>query len=472
MTLPPTVITAAGLQPTPPQTLYDQVIALVQAIDPDYTANLPPSLIGDIGQTDAYSLAQCDSARVEVINSLTPYTANPFILNQQGTLVGIPPNIPTNTSVYCFFTGTVGFIVERGFLVTDGTYQYAVYAATVIPSSGTTGPVLCIATVSGSWAVPQNTVNALATSVASTISLSVNNPNAGTPSQGVETEEQFRSRVIQGYEATAIGVPNFLYNLLTAIPGVNPTWTTVAQIDGGGWEIIVGGSGDPYAIAFAIFEGLADISSIVGSTMTISGITAANPGIVTTVLNHGFLAGATVTIANSTNAAYNGTYTVTAPVTNKTFSLGVNTSGFGAYTGGGILAPNNRNQTVSISQPPNTYSITYVQPPAQTVLITMTWNTTATNIIDATAVQTLGAPAIAAYVNAIQVGQPINIFQLEDAFKASIANLVPPALVTRMVVQVTINGVITAATSGTGIVVGDPESYFVCLSTGVTIVQG
>jgi hypothetical protein len=468
----PTVITAAGLQPTSPETLYNQVIALVQAKQPGYTSNIPGIMISDIGQTDAYSLAQCDQARVELINSISPYTSNPFILNQQGTLVGIPPNVPTNTSVYCIFTGTVGYPVERGFLVTDGTYQYSVYAATVIPSSGATNPILCIATVSGSWAVPQDSVNELATSIPVSISLSVNNPTAGTPSQGVESEEQFRSRVIQGYEATSVGVPNFLYTLLTEIPGVNPTWTTVATIDGGGWEIIVGGNGNPYAIAFAIFQGIADISSIVGSTMTISGITVANPGIVTTVLNHGYVAGNVVAIAGSANANYNGTYTVTAPVTNKTFSLGVNTTGFGAYTGGGVLTPNARNQVVSINQPPNVYQIPFIVPPAQTVLIAMLWNTTATNIISNDAVALLGAPAIANYVSAIKVGQPINTLELRTVFQLAVSSIIPIDLLTRMAVTVTINGVVVAPISGTGICAGDPESYFVCGVQNVTVAQG
>lgn len=468
----PTVITAAGLQPTPPADLYAQVVALVQAAVPGYTANLPASLISDIGQTDAYSLAQCDAARVELINSLTPYTSNPFILNQQGVLCGIPPNIPTNTSVFVVFTcNTPGYIVEKGFLVTDGSFQYAVSQGTVILDSGITGPVLCIATVSGTWAVPQNTVNALATSIPVSITLSVNNPNAGTPSQGVETEEEFRSRVIQGYEVTSVGTPAYLYTMLTNIPGVVPNQTTVTQINGGGWEVICGG-GDQYAIAYAIFQGVGDITTLVGSTMVITAISLATNGIVTTNLNHGKIAGNTVTISGSANAAFNGTYTVTAPVTNKTFGLGTNTTGFGAYTGGGVLTPNARNDVVSITQSPSTYSVPFVRPPAQVVLVTMTWNTTATNVISPTAVALLGAPAIASYINNITVGQPINLFEVDNAFQIAVASIIPTNLLTRMIKQITINGVVTAATSGTGIVPSDPESYFTCAVSSVTVVQG
>ena len=472
MTTIPIVLGPEGAQPQSIASLLAQLIAIAEALSPGLTANLPATLIEDVSSTEVAGVSLADAAWVELLNSLTPYGANPFILNQMGALVGIPPNVPTNTSVFCVFTGTVGYPISPGFLVTDGTYQYSVYAGAVIPSSGITGPVLCIATVTGSWAVPQNTVNELATSVAATISLSVTNPNAGTPSQGVETVEQFQSRVIQGYEATAVGVPNFLYTLLTAIPGVDPRLTTVVQIDGGGWEIIVGGSGDPYAIAFAIFQGLADISSIVGSTMTISGITNANPGVATTVLNHGLSPGDIIVISGSINTAFNGTYTVGAAPTEKTFKLGVDTTGFGAYTGGGVITPNPRNQTVSISQPPNTYSVTFVEPPAQTVLVTMTWNTTATNIISDTAVALLGAPAIAAYINSIPVGQPINLFEIDNAFQAAVVGIIPTPLLTRMVKTITINGIVTAAVSGTGIVEGDPESYFLTNSADITVTQG
>ena len=206
--------------------------------------------------------------------------------------------------------------------------------------------------------------------------------------------------------------------------------------------------------------------------MTISGITNANPGVATTVLNHGLSPGDIIVISGSINTAFNGTYTVGAAPTEKTFKLGVDTTGFGAYTGGGVITPNPRNQTVSISQPPNTYSVTFVEPPAQTVLVTMTWNTTATNIISDTAVALLGAPAIAAYINSIPVGQPINLFEIDNAFQAAVVGIIPTPLLTRMVKTITINGIVTAAVSGTGIVEGDPESYFLTNSADITVTQG
>jgi hypothetical protein len=52
----------------------------VAAEVPDYTANLPGSLIEDISSTDVQALATIDQARVDAINSFSPYGANAFAL--------------------------------------------------------------------------------------------------------------------------------------------------------------------------------------------------------------------------------------------------------------------------------------------------------------------------------------------------------------------------------------------------------
>lgn len=43
---------------------------------------------------------------------------------------------------------------SKGFTVGDGTYLYTVRRDTVIPDSGQTEPVYCLATTTGIWAVP------------------------------------------------------------------------------------------------------------------------------------------------------------------------------------------------------------------------------------------------------------------------------------------------------------------------------
>ena len=117
----PTVITAAGLQPQSPATLRANLVAAVAAQNPGYTADLPGSLIEDIASTDVGALVVCDQARVDLVNSLSPYAANAQLLIQLGNISGVQQGTTSNTSVYVVFSGTVGFVVSPGFTVSDGT---------------------------------------------------------------------------------------------------------------------------------------------------------------------------------------------------------------------------------------------------------------------------------------------------------------------------------------------------------------
>lgn len=468
----PIIIGPTGAQPQAPASLLAQLLALATAEAPGLTADLPGSLIEDISSTDVAGVALCDSAWVELLNSITPYAANPFLLNQLGQIYGVQVGLNTNTAVFVVFAGTAGFPLNPGYLVGDGTHQYTVVDGGVIQSSGFSQPLFCVATVPGAWAVPANTVTTLGSSVPAGITLSCTNPLDGTPSAGAQTEEDYRSQVLQAGRAASTGMPSYVKTLINQVPGVQSRLVSMAQIDGGGWEIIVGGTGDPYAIAYAIYQADFALDSLVGSTMIVSGVTVANPGVATTVLNHGLVTGNVIVISGSTNAAYNGTYTVGAVPNEKQFSLAVNTTSFGAYTGGGVITPNPRNQAISISDYPDVYTVQFVVPPLQVVTVTLTWNTTATNLVSDAAVQQLGATGIAAYINSIPVGQPINLFELQNAFQVAVASIIPTALLTRMVFSVEINGIVVRPSSGTGIISGDPESYMTATTTGITITQG
>src|ERR1700743_2945278 len=101
----PVVITAAGPVSTPPATLRADLLASVAATSPGYTANLPASLIEDISSTDVGALVVIDQARVDTINSLSPYLANEALLSAQGQVYGVVQGTPTNTSVYVVFSG-------------------------------------------------------------------------------------------------------------------------------------------------------------------------------------------------------------------------------------------------------------------------------------------------------------------------------------------------------------------------------
>lgn len=469
----PIVLGPSGAVPQTPAAVQAALLAAVAATNPGYTADLPGTLIEDISSTDVAAILACDSALVELINSVTPYGANQFILNQLGSIYGVQQGQATNTSVYVTFTGSSGFIVAAGFTVSDGTHQYIVQDGGVIPGSGTgtTVPLYCLATVAGSWAVPANSVTTLATSVPSGVSLSCTNPEPGTPSSGAETVPAFRARVLQAGLAASQGMARYLKTLLANVPGVQARLIAVVQ-QASQYEVIVGG-GDPYQVAYAIFQALFDITSLVGSTIQVTAITAANPAQITTDLNHGYATGNTVTIAGVTGTmagAVNGSHSVTV-VDEKNFTIGVDTTAE-TYTGGGVCTPNARNQVVSLNDYPDTYSIAFVAPPVQNVAISLTWNTTSTNAVSATAMATLGAQALVAYVNSIAVGQPMNLFELQNAFQLATATILPTALLTRMAFDVYINTVLTAPASGTGVIAGDPESYFLTDVTQITITQG
>ena len=87
-----------------------------------------------------------------------------------------------------------------------------------------------------------------------------------------------------------------------------------------------------------------------------------------------------------------------------------------------------------------------------------------------TGVQTCALPIY--YVNSVPVGQPMNLFELQAVFQAATVSILPNQLLTRMVFTVQINGVTVSPESGTGIIAGDPESYFYTTQTAITVSQG
>jgi hypothetical protein len=80
------VLGPAGMVPAVPAEVHAQLLANVAATNPGYTANLPGTLIEDISSTDVAAILLCNSALVELVNSVTPYGANQFILNQLSIL--------------------------------------------------------------------------------------------------------------------------------------------------------------------------------------------------------------------------------------------------------------------------------------------------------------------------------------------------------------------------------------------------
>lgn len=476
----PTVVTAAGLQPQQPIDIRNQIEVSVLATNPGYTANLPAALIEDILSTDVAAVLVADSARVDSVNSLTPFGINAFLLIQLGQMYGIQPGEASNTSVFLQFTGTPGFVIQKGFTVSDGNYQYIVSDGGIIGSdtgvgTGVSPLLFAVSALSGTWPVPSGTVQGLITSVPNTITLSVNNPQAGVPSEASQTEESYRAQVLQSGLASAQGMSTMLKTQLNKVAGVQSRLVSIKQAaNNGGWEVIVGG-GDPYQVGYAISYGLFDINTLIGSAMTVSAITKAANAQVTTALNHGLVVGQSGVQINGVvgMTAINGVSgTVVSVIDQKTFTLNINSTGFGTYVSGGVVTPNSRNIVVSIIDSPDTYTIPYVNPPQQTVTVTVTWNTSSVNFVSVTAIAQAGAPALANYINNIVVGQPINVFEMQAIFQVAIADILDPIYLTRMIFTVAINGVGTAPVGGTGIIPGDPESYFLTTASNITILQG
>ena len=269
--IPPLNITEAGAIPTPPATLNALIIENVAATVPDYTANLPGTLIEDLSSTVTAAAVQIDQARVDAINSLAEPTMSPYVLNQIGQAEGIPQGQATNTSAYVVFDGPAGYLIVPGFLVSDGTHQYAVQDGGTIGSSGSSSPLYVVATQPGIWTPGANTITQIVTSVPSGYTLTVTNPNSGTPGSSPQSVASYRSQVMQSRISTVQGTSSTIRTLVGQVAGVNPRLISVLQ-SSGGWKVIVGG-GDPYEVAGAIYQGVLDLGSIVGSQTTSRNVT-------------------------------------------------------------------------------------------------------------------------------------------------------------------------------------------------------
>jgi hypothetical protein len=391
-----------GLQPQQPTDLLSQLLAAVSATNPGYTSNLPGSLIEDISSTDVAALAIIDQAKVELVNSLTPNGANNFLLLQLGYIYGVELGSVTNTSVPVVFSSNqVGYVIPDGMLIGDGSHTYQVKGGGVIGGGGTSATLTAVALVTDSFSVPANTVTTILTSVSSGMTLTVNNPNPGTPGGSGESNYSFRSRIMQAGLAASVGTPRYIKTLIGNVAGVKSSSLIAVQQATAGIRVIVGGSASTYDIAYALFCSVADPSALVGS----------------------------------------------------------------AINGG-------RNVTVTLYDYPNSYSIVYVLPPVQTITMTVTWNTVLTLFTGGSAFPALTQGPLAAYINSIPIGAPINVLEMNEVFQNAIAALLDPTLLTRLVFAVSINGSLTAPGTGTYAVTGDAEGYFTCLASGISVVQG
>jgi len=267
----PLVMGPEGPVPTSPAVILETLIAAVAADVPDFTANLPGTLIEDISSTDVAAIAQIDQYRVDSVNDITPYGANADVLNQLGVMFGIEQGKPTNTSVFVIISGNVGYIIQPGFIVSDGTHQYVVQDGGTIGGGGSSESLFAVANQSGSWSVPVGTVTTIITGIPTPYELTCTNAVAGIPGAPAESVQSYRSRILQASIVAGQGTPAYLRTLIEAVPGVVSRLVSILQVSAG-WEIIVGG-GDSYQVAGAIYKGILDLSSIKSSDTSPRNIT-------------------------------------------------------------------------------------------------------------------------------------------------------------------------------------------------------
>ena len=261
----PLLFTATGPVTTPPAVLQQNLITLVAASAPGYTV-LPGILISDMSGTAVGALSTLDQARVDTVNSVSPYTANAYILAMQGAMLGVPQGLPSNGSVFEVFTGSPGYVIAPGYTVGDGTNQYVTQDGGIVGSGGTTPPIFFVATNSGTFAIPPNTVTSIITSVPIPYALTVTNPEAGVPALAAQTIESYRAQLIMAQQGTIQGWLTQLKSKLMNVPGVNPNLVSVIP-NGTLWTVICGG-GDPYQVANAIYQGVSSVSLLAGSQIS------------------------------------------------------------------------------------------------------------------------------------------------------------------------------------------------------------
>ncbi|WP_353613968.1 ubiquitin-activating E1 FCCH domain-containing protein [Mangrovibacter phragmitis] len=463
---------SSGPAPQTSSDLRALVVANAEALSPGITTELPGSLIEDMVSTAVGALLVCDQARVDLIQGAGALSANEFLLNLLAQQAGVPA-IGTQgyTSVQETFSGPPGFNIPQGFIVSDGTYQYVLQDSVIIPASGTTDAVTCIANTSGSWAVPAGSVTNIATSLPNNITLTCNNPTAGTPGSLTETVEQFRSRVWDAGMVTTEGSPAFIRTTLSKVANVVSRLVSVVQ-SGSNWIIMCGG-GDVYSMAGAIQKSAGDISRLSGCTLNVTGITQANPGVATTEITHGFSSGQVIQISGIVGmTALNGVDLTITVIDAHTFSIGVDTSAMPAWISGGVVTPNLRNNSITVNDWPDNYVIPFVIPLQQLVTVNFAWATSGNNYLANSTVQQLISANVISYINSIYAGKPLSLIKLRNIFEESISSTLDISLLSKLTITVTVNDVITSPDTGTDIISGDPYSYWYVESTGITTSEG
>jgi hypothetical protein len=468
-----------GLQPQAPLDIRNQLQVRVAGERPDFTSNLPGTLIEDVLSTEVAAVVESDSFLCDLVNSVSPNGANAFLLGLFGVLYGLKPQAANNTSVYVVFYGPPGYVIVDGFTVSDGTYRYLVQDGGIIASNGQSTPLYCVADTFGSWAVAAGSVTQLLTSVPAQFNVSCSNPEDGIPSSAAETVAQYRDRVLTAGLAASTGMSRYLKTRLGNVQGVQARLVSAVQTPStddeiGFWTVIVGG-GDPYQVAYEIWRSMAYLPGLRGARVNIVNISWTNPIVVTTDVVHALVTGETVTMADIKGPATLNYQGMPCTVTgDRTFTLPIDGTAMVAYQGGGyIVSPLNMNETVSISDYPDVYTIPYVIPSQETVSLTVTWDTDAPGYVSQSAMAQAAQPVLIDYINSLPVGTtPLNLNAMNKVFLDAVQDILIPEQIISLDFSVAIDGVNQTPELGTEIIPGDPYSYFATDASQVAVVQG
>lgn len=470
-------ITSQGPIVATPQEIRAELVALATAERPGLTTELPGTLIEDIVSTDVAAILLAEQAKLEVISSISPAAANLYLLYLLGQVYGVQQGVGSNTAVYVVFEGTPGYTVPKGLIVSDGTYSYVTQSSTIITDAGTSGQVYAVATVSGTWAIPADTVTTIISSVPSSIILSVDNLSPGIPATADQSAESYRKQVLDAGLVACTGTITAVKTYLKAVTGVVDHLISVKQVDTDPTlplllEVIVGG-GDQLEIADAIWKSIGNPGVLVGSVLSVTNITNANPAVVTTDILHLYDTGDTVTFEGVTGmSGINGLPFTVTYLTPYTFSINKNSTASGAYVDGGVCTPNPRNVTVTIYDDPDQYDVTYVIPPQQPVTIDITWQTTLQTAIADAAIAQYAAQNIIDYVNTIPPGGFINYLEIQNIFQTSIVPIVPLETLITVIIETTINGIPVTPPLYESVVISDPEGYYYMQLADITFTRG
>ena len=481
MALLPLIMTPQGLQPRAPIDIRNEIVDRVAAERPGYTANLPGVLIEDIASTETAAVVESDQFLVDLVNSVSPWGANPFMLKELGKVYDVFPAVRTNTAVYLLFYGPPGFVIVQGFTASDGTYSYVCQEGGIIGEGRQSLPIYAVSPTAGAWAVPAGAVTQLETSVPSAIMASgfgVTNPADGIMSTRGETIEEFRERVWTAGLAASTGMFRLLKTYLWRIPGVQQRLVSVRQDLASGRYIVMCGGGDPYQIGYAIYFAMFWTVGLLPAPISNVAMSRANPCEINTASKNNLQDGMVERIdgeqAVGWLASINDQWFPITWLSTHTFSIPFdNSSPYSTYVGGGMVSPNPIVEEVTINDWPDHFLVPFVLPAAERTAITILWTTNSPNYISQGAVVSATQQPILDYVNSIPCGlTPLSIYDLQTVFMDAADPVLPRESVVSLIFNVSIDGVGVLPEAGTGVIPGDVNGYFALDVADLTIIEG